>query len=123
MEKYINSFITLFLAIDPIGIIPLYMSMGLFEKKQALKNSIIVALVIGSLFIFIGKSILIIVGITLNDLKIAGGILLIALSIKDLLSTKGYVEDRNHLNEDPIVPLAVPLVVGPATLTVLLVCK
>lgn len=121
MEKFINSFITIFLAIDPIGIVPTYIALGFAGSKEKLRTSIIYAFFSGLLFILIGKSILSIVGITLDDLKIAGGILLIALSIKELLSPTSYYSESEYTDSDPIVPLTVPLIVGPATLTALLV--
>ncbi len=121
MEKFINSFITIFLAIDPIGIVPTYIALGFAGSKEKLRISIIYAFFGGLLFIVVGKSILSIVGITLDDLKIAGGILLIALSIKELLSSTSYYSESDYTDSDPIVPLTVPLIVGPATLTALLV--
>lgn len=118
MDKIINSFITIFIAIDPIGIIPFFISYGT-TNKQRVKNSVVVATIAGIFFLILGRSIFSIVGITVKDIEVAGGTLLIAISIKELLFDKPQIQ----LDEEDfsIVPLAVPLIVGPATITALFV--
>jgi multiple antibiotic resistance protein len=110
----------MFVAVDAIGVLPLYMS--LTEDIDAKRNRTIViqsalaALIAGHLFLLLGKWILGLLGITIEDFMIAGGIILFLLSSTDLLSF-----DKPHRridgNEIGPVPIGVPLIVGPAVLT------
>jgi multiple antibiotic resistance protein len=68
---------------------------------------------------FLGQVIFLFLGITEADFRIAGGILLLVLAVLDLLSRgKPAVDEHEMIG---IVPLAMPLIAGPATLTTVLV--
>lgn len=116
------TFIPLFVAMDPFGILPIYMAItsGLTEreKHKVVRYSTISALAICLVFMAVGEVIFTILGITVNDFKIAGGLLLLVLAIIELVK-----EGNHHKKADDvgIVPLGVPLLVGPAVLTTLLV--
>ncbi len=78
-----------------------------------------VAGVTGILFVILGQAVLNFLGVRFSDFQIAGGLLLVVLAIIDLL-TPGKAAVDSSLPMDPaagIVPLAVPLILGPATMT------
>lgn len=120
-RPYIVTFIPIFLAVDIIGTIPLYLALteGLNDKQRnkVLSDSIVIATLFAVVFIFLGKLILRGLGITIDDFKIAGGILLFILSVYLLMPGKSKEFVSQSLTEDiGIFPLATPLITGPAVL-------
>lgn len=125
-RPYILAFIPIFVAVDALGNIPLFISLteGLNAKKrkEIVLESVVTATVIAIIFMLVGKVVLRIMGINVSDFKIAGGILLLILSINFLLpgKTKGFVSLPNR-GEVGIFPLGTPLITGPAVLTTTLI--
>jgi len=123
IDAFFLSLIPLLVAIDIAGITPIYV--GLTEemtkemKKKIIVDSLLTAFIVSFVFIFLGKLIFVILGITVNDFKIGGGLVLLSLAIIDLMSE----EKKRRLPSDTmgIVPLGVPLIVGPGVLTTLLI--
>jgi multiple antibiotic resistance protein len=116
------AFIPLFVAIDIFAIIPIFVSMteGMsMERKFAVeRESVITALAVGLTFIAVGEAIFRILSITENDFKIAGGLILLIFAVLDLM---GYSKMREQTGKLGVVPLGVPLIVGPAVLATILV--
>jgi multiple antibiotic resistance protein len=113
-------FVPLFVAVDAIGILPMFMNLteGLEQARirRVIIQSVITATVVALVFLAIGKFILMFLGITVADFMIAGGVLLFIISLSDMLT----VEKRQRSVEVEslgAVPLGVPLIVGPAVLT------
>jgi len=113
-------FVPLFIAMDAIGALPVFISLtkGISEKKLIKLTiiSLITATAVGLAFVFIGERILNLMGITVADFMVAGGLLLFVISLGDLVTTekanrKVSVEDLGP------VPIGVPLIVGPGVLT------
>ncbi len=122
MKEYILSFIPIFIAMDAIGLLPIYITLTKSfsgkKKKSILFTSLITAFLVAIFFIFVGKSIFLIIGITMQDFMIAGGIILFCISIIDLLKQ----EKRAVVADDiSVVPLGTPLITGPAVLTTSLI--
>lgn len=122
-EKIIYTFIPIFVAIDVFVIIPVFLSMteGMSSQKRRAveRDSVITALIVGLSFVALGEAIFNILGITANDFKIAGGLILLIFAVIDLM---GYAKIRKQPSEKfGIVPIGVPLIVGPAVLTTILV--
>jgi len=121
-EPYILSFIPIFVAVDAIGNIPLFISLvGGLSKKQRHKiivDSITTATVVAILFMFIGKAVLRFIGITISDFQIAGGALLFVIAVRLLLpgAQKSVLSD-GHDKDVGVFPLGTPLITGPAVLT------
>ena len=119
-DNFLLSFIPLFVAIDVIGTVPIFL--GLTEdysekdKKKLLIEAIIAAFIIAIIFLFGGKLILKFIGITVDDFRIAGGII---LSISDILFSSD--ERKKPDAKIGIVPLGIPLIIGPAALTTILI--
>jgi multiple antibiotic resistance protein len=121
LSPYILTFIPIFLAIDVFGTIPLYLSLTEKltgkQRSRVLVESIIIATVFAVIFALLGKVILRALGITIDDFRIAGGVLLFILSVHLLLPghSRGFIQES--LSEDiGIFPLATPLITGPAVL-------
>lgn len=116
------TFIPLFVALDPFGILPVFTSLTAElsdeEKKSVIRYSTVTALLVSIAFAFIGDVIFYILGITVDDFKIAGGLLLLVLAIIELAGGSG---EHRKVHEVGVVPLGVPLLVGPAVLTIMIV--
>jgi multiple antibiotic resistance protein len=115
--------IPLFVAIDPIGLVPLFLGMteGIdpVRRRRISYQALVTAAVVLVGFMFLGKLTFHVLGITVGDFKIAGGLILLVLASRDLVRTNGGPQ---ILPDDfGIVPLGLPLIAGPATLTTLLI--
>jgi multiple antibiotic resistance protein len=128
LEPYILPFIPIFVAVDAIGNIPVFVSLieGL-SKKQRQKiiiESTTTATLVAVLFMFIGKWIFRVIGITISDFQIAGGILLFVISVKLLLpGSSKIVLSNGHDKDVGVFPLGTPLITGPAVLTTILIMR
>ena len=114
-----NTFIPLFVAMNVFMLVPIFISltkeMSKQKRKVVVRDSIITALIVSFIFIAMGELIFRILGITADDFKIAGGIVLLVFAVHDLILSR---EER--MKPDPgvgVVPIGVPLIVGPAVLT------
>ena len=121
-EPYILSFIPIFVAVDAIGNIPLFISLvGGLSKKQRHKiivDSVTTATVLAILFMFVGKAVLRFIGITIPDFQIAGGALLFVIAVRLLLpGAQKSVLSGGHDKDVGVFPLGTPLITGPAVLT------
>jgi multiple antibiotic resistance protein len=124
IKPYLLSFIPIFVAINILGILPIFLSltagMNTAEKHKHIIESLITATTIAIVFMLVGKLIFLIMGITVADFKIGGGILLLILSVNLLLP--GVSSSREKQYQDTgIFPIGTPLITGPAVLTTTLV--
>ncbi|NUQ82920.1 MAG: MarC family protein [Bacteroidetes bacterium] len=123
LEVLYQAFIPLFVAFDAPGIIPIFISlttgMTLKEKRKLGTQSTLTALAVCVIILLAGKLVFSIMGITVDDLRIGGGIILIVLAIYDLVFSS---EERKNSNITVgVVPIGVPLIAGPTAITTLLV--
>ncbi|WP_297210289.1 MULTISPECIES: MarC family protein [Thermodesulfovibrio] len=123
IDTFLLTFIPLFVAIDAPGILPLYISLveslSDREKSKIARQSVITAFLVAISFLFLGNIIFSLLAIKLEDFMIAGGILLLILSISEILRVK---EKEFAISETlGVVPIGTPLLAGPATLTTLLI--
>jgi multiple antibiotic resistance protein len=122
LEPYILTFIPIFVAVDAIGNIPLFISLTEAstkkQKRKIIAESVTTATVVAILFMFVGKWVLRFIGITIPDFQIAGGILLFVISVRLLLpgASKGVLSN-GHDKDIGVFPLGTPLITGPAVLT------
>lgn len=119
----VHAFIPLFVAVDVIGIVPVYLSLtvGLdaSEQRAILRGSLIVAAAVSVGFALLGKVIFVFLGITVADFQIAGGLILLGLAGLDLLARdpRGSAQGTDV----GVVPLGVPIIAGPALITTTMV--
>jgi multiple antibiotic resistance protein len=123
IEKFLAAFIPLFVAIDPIGLVALFVGLGTSASPENRKHQaflgIFTGLCVSVGFIFLGKVIFAALGITVADFQVAGGLILLVLAVRELV---GFgPQDRGGGDEFGIVPLGMPLIAGPALLTALLI--
>lgn len=123
LDALVHAFIPLFVAVDVIGIVPIYlaltMDLGTGDRRAVLRASLIVAAAVSIGFALLGKMIFVFLGITVADFQIAGGLILLGLAGLDLLSrdTRGFAEGTDV----GVVPLGVPIIAGPAVITTTMV--
>jgi multiple antibiotic resistance protein len=122
IEPYILTFIPIFVAVDAIGNIPLFISLAdSLSKKQRQKvvvDTVTTATVVAILFVLVGKWILSFIGIRIFDFQIAGGALLFIISVRLLMpGTAKILLANGHEKNIGVFPLGTPLVTGPAVLT------
>ena len=122
IEKFLLAFIPVFVAIDPIGLVAIFMGLGTSASSEQRKRQAFLGLLTGLLvsigFIFLGKIIFKALGITVADFQVAGGLILLVLAVRELVGFGPH--DRGGSNEFGVVPLGMPLIAGPALLTALL---
>lgn len=126
MVEIFKAMIVLFIVLDPIGTSPYYQVLTYrlreVEKAKILKLTIIIAGFILITFAIIGDRIFQLLNITLSDFKIAAGLILLITSIAFLLEIQlGFL--KGEPERMAIVPLATPLLAGPAAITVTLFIK
>jgi multiple antibiotic resistance protein len=125
MDSFISSVITLALVMDGFGNIPLFISalkkVAPERRKAVLIRELGIALLIMVAFLFLGKWFLRAFGIAEYSLSIAGGLILFIISIK--LVFGGNEDPKGDPKDDEpfIVPLAIPLVAGPAALSIVMI--
>jgi multiple antibiotic resistance protein len=119
LEKIFLSFIPIFVAVDAVGVLPIFVSLtaGMAEKEKTkiITQSVITALCLAVGFIFLGKWVFKVLGVEMGDFMIAGGAILFCLAITDIINP--VKERRIPGQELGAVPLGTPLIVGPAVLT------
>ncbi len=123
-EDFLKSFIPVFVALDVLGVLPLYarFSLNLDGKKRSkvLRESIFTAFLITLGFIALGNEILKYLNISIQDFLIAGGVILFIIAAREIMG--GGREDlAGHEDLFAVVPLGVPLLAGPALLTTSLI--
>jgi multiple antibiotic resistance protein len=123
VESLALAFIPLFVAIDAIAVVPAFLSLtegdAPAERARTLRDSVVTGLLAGLGFLVLGRVVFKLLGITIPDFQIAGGAVLFAVSLTDILGSKE--QRRLRSSSAGVVPLGVPLLVGPAVLTTLLV--
>ena len=125
---FINSFILFFVTIDTIGNLPFFLSLtesAKFQQKTKIAiKSTIIAFFILIAFAYIGRYLLEALGVSLDSLKIAGGVILMFIAI-DILFEKRKIRrekkgeealDEKNYDEITVFPIAIPFIAGPATL-------
>ncbi len=128
MHTFWKVFLPLFVAIDPPGVLSLFFSLtqGMegAQKRRTAGAAVLTAFLTVLFFDIFGTSLLDFLGLSLWDFTLAGGLLLLVLSVSDLLRNQDPKEaGRPSLFSGPIgaVPLGIPIIAGPATLTTSLI--
>ena len=109
----------LFFAVDAFGILPIFV--GLTEdidrraRRAVVWQSVLTAMAVAVCFVFFGRSIFNMMGVTVPDFMVAGGALLFLIATVDLI--KGQKPARTAGDTIGAVPIGMPLIVGPAVLT------
>jgi len=122
-KQILLSFIPIFFAVDAVGVLPIFVSlvegMEPSQRTKIIIQSMFTALCLAVGFIFLGKGVFKLLGITVGDFMVAGGAILFCLAITDIINP--LKKRRIPSPELGAVPLGTPLIVGPAVLTTSLV--
>lgn len=129
MDNFINNFVLtffpLFIAVDAIGNLPFIMTfsegMTHRERNRMINIAMLTATLVGLAFLFFGQLLLGVLNLSVGSFTTAGGIILLILSIRYIISGR-QVEYKGTNKEEmiAIVPIGTPLIVGPATITTLI---
>jgi multiple antibiotic resistance protein len=122
LRDFVLTFVPLFIVIDAFGNLPFVITMGedmiRRERRKMVHFAVITATAVGLVFLFFGQFILKVLNISVGSFAIAGGIILLVLSIKYM--TTGHMVTAVKEEMVAVVPIGTPLTVGPATITTLL---
>lgn len=127
LYPYILTFIPIFVAMNAVSVLPIFTALTVNlktkDRHDVLSRSILTAALIAIAFIFVGKIIFNVIGVTVADFKIAGGILLFIMSVGYLLP--GDMQRGKSVEKEDVgvFPLGTPLITGPAVLTTCLVLR
>ena len=122
VHDFLGTFIPLFVATDVFAALGIFISLteGMDRPavKSIIRDSVLTAFVVSVCFLAFGEAVFRALGITTDDFKIAGGLVLLIFAVRDLLMGS---EARRPAGKFGAVPIGVPLIVGPAVLTTLIV--
>jgi multiple antibiotic resistance protein len=122
VQAFWSAFLPLFVAVDIVGVLPVYLgfvaAVDESTRRRIVVEATLTAAGVGGGFLFLGDAILHVVGVSVGDFQVAGGLLLLVLALYDLLHPELPLRQPGvHLG---VVPLGTPLIAGPAVLTTLL---
>jgi multiple antibiotic resistance protein len=123
LESFMKAFIPLFVAIDPIGLAAVFLALGAgvpeATKRKIATQATWTGGAVAVMFLFLGQTIFAALSITPSDFQIAGGLILFILAARDLVHSAA--EEPAKLADDfGVVPLGMPLIAGPASITTLI---
>jgi len=123
LSSFVASFVLLFSVFDVIGTVPLFLALTQdFEAQRAriVRDSVIIATIILLVFASVGQLIFQELGITINDFKIAGGIILFIIAVDNL---RGKISQTRTIAATEIAafPLATPLLAGPGAISTVMI--
>ena len=128
-DQLLENTILLFVAVDPIALIPIFASLTTGLKNQEIKKIYIqatfVSLIILSLFWLFGETVLNLMGISMSSFRIIGGLFLIAIAFQMVFeqrqdrrqNTAEVAMDDSSIQSVAIFPLSIPLIAGPGAMT------
>ncbi|NCO59472.1 MAG: MarC family protein [Deltaproteobacteria bacterium CG_4_8_14_3_um_filter_51_11] len=120
MRSFWLCFVPLFVAVDAVGVLPIFLTLteelNPLKVKRVIYQSMATAAAVALSFLAVGTGVLKLLGITVADFMVAGGVLLFVISMSDLITTD---KARRQVDPDSLgaVPLGVPLIAGPAVFT------
>jgi len=120
MAYFISAALLLFLVIDPLGNIPLFLSatrnITADRRQKVIARELLIALAIMALFFFLGSWFLNVLHITPPALAVGGGLILMFIAVKMVFPSASGPLNEEVTGEPLIVPMAVPYMAGPSVL-------
>lgn len=121
-NQVLLAWIPLFVAMDPIGLVPMFLGLteGLSrdERRHVSTQATVTAGAVSIAFLMLGRAVFAALGISVADFQIAGGLIFFILAARDMVGAT-ELSPRTRLDFG-VVPLGTPLIAGPATLVALL---
>ena len=122
MNYIFSSAFTMFLVMDPLGNIPLFLTalrpVAPERRQKVLARELLIALVIMVIFLLAGRGLLAILHVTQPALATAGGLILLLIAVRMMFPTPQKSLRERTFDEPLIVPLAVPYTAGPSVLAI-----
>ncbi len=120
LKEIFTAFMVLFAVIDIVGNIPIIIDLRKKVGHIQSEKASIIAGVIMIVFLFLGKSLLSLIGIDVNSFAVAGSFILFFIALEMILGVTLYKDDGDSGITASVFPLAFPLIAGPGSLTTLL---
>ncbi len=124
---FIHALVGVFVIVNPFGNVPLFISLTQkftpAERKNAIVKSVVIATAILLVFALIGKVLFDLLSVTLDSLRIAGGLLLLAIAFDMLMgrSPASKIDAGEERESVAVTPMATPLLAGPGAMTTVMV--
>ena len=131
LPALITAFTTMFIIIDPPGLAPVFIAltqgMTVAQRRAIAIRACVVSAGLMIMFLFLGEAVLGFIGISMDAFRIAGGILLFLTALDMLFQKRQARREENaaegqaeHEDDPSVFPLALPLIVGPGTITTII---
>ncbi|KJD35210.1 membrane protein [Tamlana sedimentorum] len=120
LKEIFTAFMVLFAVIDIIGNVPIVIDLRKKAGQIQSEKASIIAGAILIVFLFLGKSILNLIGIDVNSFAVAGAFILFFIALEMILGITLYKQEEQSSTTATVFPLAFPLIAGPGSLTTLL---
>jgi multiple antibiotic resistance protein len=124
LTLFVSTVFTLTLVMDPLGNIPLFMTAlkGVSEerRRKVIARELVIALGIMVFFLLFGKYFVSALALDITAMSVAGGIVLFLIAMQMIFPAQHSTFADGPEGEPFIVPLAIPLIAGPSTLTTIL---
>ena len=122
---FISAATLLFLVMDPLGNIPVFLSVldkvAPGRRTRVLVRELLLALVVLLAFLYAGEMVLGFLGLSEHSIRIAGGIILFIIALKMVFPVARAAHADDEIQGEPLlVPLAIPMVAGPSTMAVIM---
>ena len=121
--EFLSAFIVLFAIIDPIGIMPIVLTLRGKGKIINVRKAVIYSFALMFLFFFVGDWILKLFGVDINSFAVAGGVIIFLMSLEMILDIEIFKDSSHLANNATFVPLVFPLLAGAGSFTTLLSLK
>ena len=131
-RPFVESFLPILMAINLPRVVPIYVnlteSLTPSQRNNLTTKAVFAGFILAAIFVFAGHFIFYALHITVNDLRVGGGLVLLVLSITNLVfgdfrTRKPDESDFKAISEMGIVPIATPLMIGPSAITTIIVSQ
>jgi multiple antibiotic resistance protein len=124
---FIHALVGVFVIVNPFGNVPLFISLTqrftTQERKTSIVKSMVIATAILLVFALIGQTLFSLLNVTLNSLRIAGGLLLLYIAFDMLMgkSPSSKIDPDEERESVAVTPMATPLLAGPGAMTTVMI--
>lgn len=122
-SSFVEAFVLLFSVYDAVGTVPVFLALTedfVEDRKKIVNQGVLIAAIILIIFAYLGPYIFLALGITIDDFKIAGGIILFLIAVDNL---RGKISETRSVGpvEFAAFPLATPLLAGPGAISAVII--
>ena len=121
--EFLSAFIVLFAVIDPIGIMPIILSLREKGKVINTAKAVVSSFALMFLFFFVGDWILRLFGVDINSFAVAGAVIIFLMALEMVLDIEIFKDSSHLANNATFGPLVFPLLAGAGSFTTILSLK